>query len=234
MKDFLQDIIEETYGIKDIIKPDIIKEIPQNIPIKKEAISSNIAKQDVPKYLEILRRKVEVCTNCMLHTYRKNIVFGEGNINAKLMFIGEGPGEEEDKTGRPFVGAAGQLLTKMIEAMGLKRDDVYIANIVKCRPPNNRNPYEDEASKCIIYLKEQIELIKPTYIICLGSVASKYLFSEEIKITKERGSWRLYNGVNVMLTYHPSFLLRSPEKKRETWKDLQEVMKKMGLDKNKS
>ncbi len=231
MKDFLQDIIEETYGIKDIIKPDIIEETPINIAPKKEVACSNISRKDVPKYLEILKRKVEICTNCQLHKYRKNIVFGEGNINAKLMFIGEGPGEDEDKTGRPFVGAAGQLLTKMIGAMGLKRDDVYIANIVKCRPPNNRNPNEDEASNCITYLKKQIELIKPTYIICLGSVASRYLFNEDIKITKERGSWRLYNDVNVMLTYHPSFLLRSPDRKKETWKDLQEVMKKMGLDK---
>lgn len=229
MKEFFQDIIEETYGIKDILKPviDINKnDNNDNICIN---VVSDVANNDIQNSIEILKNKVANCYNCRLSKTRKNTVFGEGNINAELMFIGEGPGEDEDNTGRPFVGKAGQLLTKMISAMGLDRKDVYIANIVKCRPPNNRNPDNDEALICLEYLKEQIKLIKPKYIICLGSVASRYLFNEDIKISIERGKWRSFNGIDVMLSYHPSFLLRSPERKKEAWLDLQEVMKKMNL-----
>ena len=140
------------------------------------------------------------------------------------MFIGEGPGYEEDKQGRPFVGRAGQLLTKMIEAMGLKREDVYIANIVKCRPPGNRNPFREEVASCISYLKKQIEIVSPEVIVCLGSVAATYLLNIDKQISKIRGEFLKYNGISVMPTFHPAYLLRNPGKKKEAWEDLKKVV----------
>lgn len=139
--------------------------------------------------LNELKTIVLNCKKCRLSLKRINVVFGEGNSNAKIMFVGEGPGEDEDKTGRPFVGKAGQLLTKMIEAIGLKREEVYIANIVKCRPPNNRVPYDDEAEICIPYLRKQVALIRPKIIVCLGSTAARHIIDKNIKITKDRGIW---------------------------------------------
>ena len=168
------------------------------------------------------------CQNCALCSQRQNVVFGEGNIQARLMFIGEGPGADEDATGRPFVGAAGQLLDKMIAAMHLAREDVYIANIVKCRPPGNRMPGADEAASCIGYLKKQIQLIQPEVIVLLGGTALSFLL-EINGITKYRGRWQNYNNIAVMPTFHPAFLLRKPEAKREAWHDLKLVMAKLGI-----
>ncbi len=185
--------------------------------------------------LEALRKEIENCSKCRLSTSRTNIVFGDGNIFAKLLFIGEGPGADEDKAGLPFIGRAGQLLTKMIIAMGIKKEDVYIANIVKCRPPNNRNPFEDETAYCIPYLHKQIATINPDYIITLGSIATKYLLNTNEGISSLRGRWQslTLNGVDkkyqVMPTFHPAYLLRSPNKKVYVWQDLQLVMKEMGL-----
>ena len=157
------------------------------------------------------------------------MVFGEGNPHAELMFIGEGPGMDEDKQGRPFVGAAGQLLDKMIIAMQYKREDVYIANIVKCRPPDNRNPEEDEAAQCLPYLKRQIELVSPKVIVVLGAVPLLRLLGKT-GIMKLRGQWDEYNGIKVMPTFHPAFLLRSPEAKKDVWRDLQQVMQFLGKE----
>lgn len=186
--------------------------------------------------LDVLRKEIENCSKCRLSASRTNVVFGDGNVFAKLLFIGEGPGADEDKVGLPFIGRAGQLLTKMIIAMGFKKEDVYIANIVKCRPPNNRNPFEDETACCISYLHKQIAIIDPDYIIALGSIATKYLLNTNEGISSLRGRWQSLSLPNVadkeyqvMPTFHPAYLLRSPNKKVFVWQDLQLVMKEMGL-----
>ncbi len=171
---------------------------------------------------------VQGCRNCRLCERRRNVVFGEGNPEARLMFIGEGPGEQEDIQGRPFVGPAGQLLTKMIQAMQFTREEVYIANVVKCRPPGNRNPEPDEADACMDYLKRQIALIKPEVIVLLGAVAARFLLHRQEGIRRLRGRWMGFEGIPVMPTYHPSYLLRAPGEKRDAWADLQQVMKVFG------
>lgn len=182
--------------------------------------------------LDDLSLAASSCTGCRLHPTRHNVVFGEGNPNAELMFIGEGPGYDEDMQGRPFVGKAGQLLDKMITAMQFARSEVYIANIVKCRPPENRNPEPDEAAACLPYLRRQIELISPRVIVLLGSVPLEHLLGQK-GIRRLRGQWLEYNNIPVMPTYHPAYLLRYPEAKKETWSDLQQVMKVFGKVHNK-
>jgi DNA polymerase len=179
-----------------------------------------------------LKEAVKACKKCRLAFNRINVVFGEGNLHARLMFIGEGPGAEEDAQGRPFVGRAGQLLDKMILAMGLKRENVYIANIVKCRPPDNRAPFRDEAEMCKPYLLEQVNFIKPELIICLGSIATNYLLNAGVSITKVRGSVKEFNNIRVIPTYHPAYLLRNPGKKGEAWDDLKKAMALLNLMKN--
>lgn len=178
---------------------------------------------------ERLEDEVKNCKKCPLCQNRTNPVFGEGDVHAELMVVGEGPGADEDKQGRPFVGKAGQLLTKMIEAMSLKRENVYITNIVKCRPPENRAPFKEEAAACIDYLKNQIELIKPKVIVCLGSVSATYLLNTDKQISKLRGDFIDLQGIKVMPTFHPAYLLRNPIKKKESWEDLQKVMKFLNL-----
>jgi DNA polymerase len=163
------------------------------------------------------------CTNCQLAESRTNVVFGQGNENTSLLFIGEGPGEQEDLSGIPFVGKSGQLFDKMLEAVELTRDDIYIANIVKCRPPGNRNPKTEEIQSCIPYLYQQIELINPEIIVCLGKVAAENIIHDDFKITKERGLWHYMNNRHYMATYHPSFLLRDPSRKSEAWSDFKEI-----------
>lgn len=174
--------------------------------------------------LEDIRKDLGDCKRCGLCTGRHNIVFGAGNPNARLLFVGEGPGHDEDMQGIPFVGPAGQLLTKIIEAMKLTRQDVYICNVVKCRPPGNRNPAEDEIRACIPFLERQIAAINPEFIIGLGGIAVQSLLNTTKGITKIRGQWTTYQGVKFMPTFHPSYLLRNPEKKREVWQDVQQVM----------
>jgi uracil-DNA glycosylase family 4 len=173
--------------------------------------------------LVAIREDLGDCQRCKLHEHRRTIVFGEGNPGAKLVFVGEGPGAEEDATGRPFVGRAGQLLDKIIAAIGLKREDVYIANIVKCRPPGNRTPERDEVETCEPFLFRQIACIKPLVIVALGSPAFQCLLRTREPITRARGQWRDLNGIRVMPTFHPAFLLRSPDKKREVWEDMKKV-----------
>ena len=174
--------------------------------------------------LNIIRAEIGDCKRCKLCKQRTNIVFGVGNPNAELMFVGEGPGADEDAQGEPFVGRAGQLLTKIIAAMGLKRNDVYIANCVKCRPPNNRNPEPDELETCMPFLMKQIEAIKPKIIVCLGAVAAKDILKTEVPISKMRGKIIEWNGYRLMPTFHPAFLLRNPNMKRPVWEDMQNVM----------
>ena len=182
--------------------------------------------------LKSLRDLIGDCTRCKLSQGRTKIVFGEGNANARIMFIGEGPGKEEDIQGRPFVGDAGQLLTRLIEKMGLKREDVYIANIVKCRPPMNRDPQDDEIETCFPFLKKQIEIIAPKVIVSLGKIAAFVLLGisgpiTKFSITRIRGNFSEYKGIPVMPTFHPAYLLRNPRDKWLTWEDAQAVLKKI-------
>jgi DNA polymerase len=173
--------------------------------------------------LRAIREDIGDCRRCKLCQGRTHIVFGVGNPAADLMFVGEGPGADEDAQGEPFVGRAGQLLTKIIEAMGLGREDVYIANIIKCRPPGNRLPERDEIAACQGFLARQIEAVRPKIIVTLGSLAGQILLRTETPVTRLRGLFRDYHGTLVMPTFHPAFLLRNPNKKREVWEDMQKV-----------
>ena len=173
--------------------------------------------------LEAIKADIGDCTRCRLHEQRRTIVFGEGDPQAQLVFVGEGPGAEEDASGRPFVGRAGQLLDKIIIAIGLKREEVYIANIVKCRPPGNRTPELDEVATCKPFLLRQLAFIRPRVIVALGAPSFQCLLRTREPITKARGHWREWNGIKVMPTFHPAFLLRSPDKKREVWDDMKKV-----------
>jgi uracil-DNA glycosylase len=202
---------------------------------------------DPVKALKIIREDLGDCTRCVLHKQgRKQIVFGVGNPKAELMFVGEGPGADEDEKGEPFVGRAGQLLNNMIKAMGIERDEVYIANIVKCRPPGNRTPERDECATCSPFLMRQIAAVKPKVIVALGAVAAKTLLAMNASMMQLRG--RFYDfqpagvrnndpgwhGCKLAVTYHPAFLLRDPRQKGEAWKDLQMVMKELGMKPPKS
>jgi uracil-DNA glycosylase family 4 len=174
--------------------------------------------------LDEVRRELGDCKRCKLCEGRKQIVFGSGNPKARLVFVGEGPGAEEDAQGLPFVGAAGQLLTKMIVAMGLQRDNVYICNVVKCRPPGNRNPEPDEISACEPFLRAQLDAIRPEVVVALGKFAAQTLLREATPITRLRGQWRTYQGMRLMPTFHPAYLLRNPAEKKPCWEDLKAVM----------
>jgi uracil-DNA glycosylase len=176
-----------------------------------------------------IREDLGECTRCKLHKTRHKIVFGDGSEKAQLVFIGEGPGADEDAQGLPFVGRAGKLLTQMIEAMGLHRKDVYICNVVKCRPPENRTPEPDEVQTCSPYLLRQIDAINPKVIVCLGAVAAKTLLETTRGISHFRGEWQEWRGRKLMATYHPAYLLRNPPAKADVWKDLQKVMAELGL-----
>jgi len=170
-----------------------------------------------------VRKELGDCKRCKLHRTRKTIVFGEGNEKATLMFIGEGPGYDEDVQGRPFVGKAGQLLTKIIESIDLSREEAYIANIIKCRPPQNRNPEPDEIGSCNPFLMRQIEVIRPKIICALGTFSAQTLLQTDTKITALRGKLYDLEGIKLIPTYHPAFLLRNPERKREVWEDMKKI-----------
>jgi uracil-DNA glycosylase family 4 len=179
--------------------------------------------------LERIREDLGECTRCRLHQQRNKIVFGDGSPRAELVFVGEGPGHDEDVQGLPFVGRAGKLLTEMIEAMGLRRADVYICNVVKCRPPDNRRPEDDEVATCSPFLYRQLDAIRPKAIVCLGATAAQSLLKTKESVSKYRGNWFDYRGTKLMLTYHPAYLLRNPNAKGDVWKDLQKVMAFLGL-----
>ena len=194
-------------------------------PAKPEARAT-----DPVQALRLIREDLGDCTRCRLHKQgRKQIVFGVGNPKAELMFIGEAPGADEDQQGEPFVGRAGQLLNNMIKAMGIRREDVYIANIIKCRPPGNRTPERDECETCSPFLMRQIAVIQPKALVALGAVAAKTLLAINAPMSEFRGRWFDFRGTKLAVTYHPAFLLRDPRQKKETWKDLQMVMKELGM-----
>jgi len=239
-------------------KPEIIEDMPsRKSPVAPSVEEENASEVVPPKpefgtsdpaaALKIIREDLGDCTRCKLHQQgRKQIVFGVGNPRAELMFVGEGPGADEDAQGEPFVGRAGQLLNNMIKAMGLRREEVYIANIVKCRPPGNRTPERDECETCSPFLMRQIAVIKPKVIVALGAVAAKNLLAINAPMSELRGRWYDFRpagvrssdpswpGARLAVTYHPAFLLRDPRQKGEAWKDLQMVMKYLGLSTPKS
>ena len=238
--------------------PTLPTELREEMPARKSAVVATVAEENIfeisapkPEYgvsdsiaaLKLIREDLGDCTRCKLHQQgRKQIVFGVGNPRAELMFVGEGPGADEDAQGEPFVGRAGQLLNNMIKAMGLRREDVYIANIVKCRPPGNRTPERDECETCSPFLMRQIAVIKPKVVVALGAVASKSLLAMNASMSELRGRFYdfmpagarsndpTWQGTKLAVTYHPAYLLRDPRQKGEAWKDLQMVMKFLGLE----
>ena len=188
-----------------------------------------MAPQDKAAALAAIREEIGDCTRCALSRGRHTIVFGDGDPHARLMFVGEGPGADEDAQGLPFVGRAGQLLNNMIGAMGLRRDQVYIANIVKCRPPQNRVPEPEEANTCAPFLFRQIDVIQPEVLVALGSTAATYLLGAKSPLSALRGRIHHARGVKLIVTYHPAYLLRDPRQKKEAWADLQIAMRELGL-----
>ncbi|MFH1479564.1 MAG: uracil-DNA glycosylase [Candidatus Omnitrophota bacterium] len=186
-------------------------------------------KKEKKDSLSLFKKEILGCIKCDLSKTRKNVVFGDGFTKARLVFVGEAPGYEEDIQGKPFVGDAGKLLTKIIESMKLKREDVYICNVLKCRPPKNRNPLPEEIAHCMDYLYRQLELIKPEVICGLGKFASQTLLKTDIPITKLRGKWHDFKGMKFMPTYHPAYLLRNPKDKKLVWEDMKKIMEVMSL-----
>ena len=223
---------------RDVANPMTLIEAPSEPALNepKDAAEIQTARKpessvtDRAAALRLIKEDLGECTRCVLSRLgRKTIVFGEGDPHAELMFVGEGPGADEDEQGRPFVGRAGQLLNKMIEAMGLKREQVYIANVVKCRPPGNRTPEREEIETCSPFLLRQIAVIQPKAIVALGAVSARCLLGLSEPMARLRGRWFDFRGTRLAVTYHPAFLLRDPRQKKETWKDLQMVMEYLGL-----
>lgn len=203
---------EKTYGISEMMISDT-----SSAKIKR---ANKVSKQEM---LSAIRREVFNCKRCSLYKTRRNTVFGDGDTNAKLIFVGEAPGYDEDLQGLPFVGQAGKLLTKMIESIGLSRDSVYICNVLKCRPPENRSPQSEEISACKDYLLRQIEIISPKIIVPLGKYAALALLGTDEPITKIRGKDYDYKGIRLIPTFHPAYLLRNPNSKRQVWEDLKKI-----------
>jgi len=229
-------------GVPDVGEPEVNLQPEQGEPMPMRAAAVHAEEHlfespnaearaaDPLSALKAIREDIGDCTRCVLHKQgRKQIVFGVGNPRADLMFIGEAPGADEDEQGEPFVGRAGQLLNNMIKAMGLQREDIYIANIIKCRPPGNRTPERDECETCSPFLMRQIATIQPKVIVALGAVAAKTLLAVNAPMMELRGRWYDFRGTKLAVTYHPAFLLRDPRQKKEAWKDLQRVMKELGL-----
>jgi uracil-DNA glycosylase len=213
--------------------PSVIAPTPQKIGVlplaPKVSLFDALSKVADDSLLKI-RSDLGECTRCKLHSTRNKIVFGDGNPKAQLVFVGEGPGRDEDAQGLPFVGRAGKLLTQMIEAMGLQRKDVYICNVVKCRPPENRLPEPDEIKTCSPFLLRQLDAIAPKVIVCLGACAAQTLLETNRGISHFRGEWLEFRGTRLLATYHPAYLLRNPAAKADVWKDLQKVMAVLGLE----
>ena len=220
-------------GLQKVVSTAPSKMPPVPLPAAPGPSLFDAADKIVGDTLLRIREDLGECTRCKLYKHRHTIVFGDGNPQAELVFVGEGPGADEDAQGLPFVGRAGKLLTQMIEAMGLERQDVYICNVVKCRPPENRMPEDDEVSTCSPFLLRQLEVISPKVIVCLGAVAAKTLLRTNRGISQFRGQWLDYRGSKLMATYHPAYLLRNPNAKGEVWKDLQKVMAVLGLQARK-
>jgi DNA polymerase len=192
-------------------------------------VAATVPAADRAQFLTLIREDIGDCTRCALHKGRNKIVFGDGSPTARLMFVGEGPGADEDAQGIPFVGKAGQLLNNMIAAMGLKREEVYIANVVKCRPPGNRTPEPDEANTCSPFLFRQIDVVRPQVLVALGATAATYLLGARQPLAGLRGRVHAFRGMQLIVTYHPAYLLRDPRQKKEAWADLQIAMRELGL-----
>jgi len=221
--EFLRDIgidrLDLRQPIAVVFKPEIQ---PEPMP-ELVAMPEVTASAEPVETLESVCADLGDCQRCKLAPTRTNIVFGSGNPHAELVFVGEAPGFDEDQQGLPFVGAAGQLLTKIIESTGVKREDTYICNILKCRPPDNRNPEPDEVEQCSPFLKRQLAAIKPKIVCCLGKFSAQYLLQSTDSITRLRGRFHDVDGMRVIATFHPAYLLRSPEKKREVWEDMKAI-----------
>ncbi|MFH1645549.1 MAG: uracil-DNA glycosylase [Candidatus Omnitrophota bacterium] len=212
--------LEKLSGVEELL----LKPVEGTQTFESEVIvERNVMSQDNDEILKNLNSQVTACTACSLYQSRSNVVFGKGNSSADLMFVGEAPGYQEDIQGEPFVGKAGDLLTKIIEAIKLKREDVYIANCLKCRPPNNRNPLPSEVVACRDYLLTQVRTIKPKVICCLGKFAAQTLLMSEVPISKLRGQFYDYEGAKLMPTFHPAYLLRNPQDKRLVWEDMKQI-----------
>ena len=217
-----------TSAVVDISEPPIAKPVPFNDLAALPEV--RVAPADKAAALLALQTEIGDCTRCPLaYAGRRTVVFADGDPNARLMFVGEGPGADEDVSGVPFVGKAGQLLNNMIVAMGLKREEVYIANVVKCRPPQNRVPEPVEANTCSQFLLRQMDIVQPEVVVALGSTAASYLLGVRQSLTSLRGRWHSVRGAKAAVTYHPAFLLRDPRQKGEAWADLQMVMRELGL-----
>jgi uracil-DNA glycosylase len=225
-------IASETWdGNKPTSKPQENEPIPPRKTFQAPPpIAAAVASTDRASALQLIREDLGDCTRCALHKGRNKIVFADGDANARLMFVGEGPGADEDAQGLPFVGRAGQLLNNMIAAMGLKREEVYIANVVKCRPPQNRTPEPEEANTCSLFLFRQIDVVRPEVIVALGATAATYLLGQRQPLAGLRGRIHAFRGSKLIVTYHPAFLLRDPRQKKEAWADLQIAMRELGLE----
>ncbi|HEY0157735.1 MAG TPA: uracil-DNA glycosylase [Thermoanaerobaculia bacterium] len=222
------DLLHELHLLRDFGFTHLDLTAPPRVPSAEAAAAPlETAGDDDP--WQSLVNATHNCNACRLAGTRKNVVFGVGNPNADLMFVGEAPGRDEDEQGEPFVGRAGQLLTDIIKAMKLTRDDVYIANVVKCRPPENRNPEPDELDECRPFIRRQIELIQPKVIVALGKIGLQSLTEKNYAISAVRGQWLDYDGIKLMPTYHPAYLLRTPAAKKDVWNDMKKVMAELGI-----
>jgi uracil-DNA glycosylase family 4 len=224
----VHEIVEDLKSYLEYLKGMGIEALPMNERADQRTSSDTSPPSPSLQTLEEIRSELGDCRRCQLHGTRRTIVFGEGNPNATLMFIGEGPGYDEDVQGRPFVGRAGQLLTKIIQSIHLQREEVYIANIIKCRPPGNRNPEPDEIKTCSPFLLKQVQAIRPKIICALGTFSAQTLLSTDAKITTLRGRFFDFQGIKVIPTFHPAYLLRNPERKRDVWEDMKRIMEEMG------
>ena len=214
-------------GAAPLPQPAVIRSSASSVSLVAETAAATTYAET--SELARIESRTKACVLCReLSRCRHSVVFGVGNPRAELMFIGEAPGADEDAQGEPFVGRAGQLLTKIIEAMGCRREDVYISNVLKCRPPQNRTPLPDEVTNCLPYLLSQIELIQPKVIVALGATALRALLDVQLGITKMRGNWYTFRDIPIMPTFHPAYLLRNPAAKREVWTDMKAVLKKLG------
>jgi uracil-DNA glycosylase family 4 len=221
------DVSRET--LEELGKPGVVAAVPSGEVVSVGAAGTAAATPT--SELAAIEARAKVCVKCgELSRCRHSVVFGVGSPRAEIMFVGEAPGHDEDMQGIPFVGRAGELLTKIIAAMGFKREDVYIANVLKCRPPQNRTPLPDEVTNCLPYLLSQIELIKPKIIVALGATAVRSLLDVQIGITKMRGHWYTFRDIPIMPTFHPAYLLRNPPAKKEVWDDMKAVLEKLGRE----
>ena len=216
--EFFRDI-----GIESIRRPETMVPVAAVSQTTAIPVSGTTEACETTETLEAIQADIGDCQRCKLAPTRSTIVYGSGNPHAEIVFVGEAPGFDEDQQGLPFVGTAGQLLTRIIESIGVKRDDVYICNILKCRPPNNRNPEPDEVLACSPFLKRQIAAIQPKIVCCLGKFAAQSLLRSAAPITRLRGEFHDIDGIRMIATFHPAYLLRSPEKKREVWEDMKAI-----------